>query len=257
MDLQLNYTKMLHTVVFLALFAAAVHCMFSQIFSILTYRCTYNKNYLISAHKNVFSAGVPQPQPFIVGGRETTIDRFPFMVSLQTNGYDHFCGGSILDEYTILTAAHCVGRLSPLDVNRLYIRAGSSNWFEGGEKYNVTGIHIHENFNDEIGDRDNDIALLTLGRPLMFSRNVQPILLPHKKFKPLSADTVIVAGWGTRSYDNDDFPEILNYLDVRIVDQKVCKNAYSDWEPYVVTERQLCAGWMGIGNKDACQVCRY
>lgn len=42
----------------------------------------------------------------IVDGEDTTIEEFPHQISLRFLG-DHNCGGSIIDEYTILTAAHC------------------------------------------------------------------------------------------------------------------------------------------------------
>ena len=43
----------------------------------------------------------------IIDGTETEINEYPWMVSLQLSG-DHFCGGSIISEDWILTAAHCL-----------------------------------------------------------------------------------------------------------------------------------------------------
>ena len=57
-------------------------------------------------------AGIPQDK--IVGGTEVVPNSLPFQVSLQRRGilpnsaYSHICGGSILDDHTILDAAHCV-----------------------------------------------------------------------------------------------------------------------------------------------------
>lgn len=51
------------------------------------------------------------PEDKIVGGTEVTPNSLPFQISLQRksgNTYAHMCGGSILDETTILDAAHCV-----------------------------------------------------------------------------------------------------------------------------------------------------
>lgn len=42
----------------------------------------------------------------IIGGEETTIDKFPYQVSLMSYGY-HICGGSIINKNHVLTAAHC------------------------------------------------------------------------------------------------------------------------------------------------------
>lgn len=58
----------------------------------------------------VSASPVPQWEeintPQIVGGTVAQAGDFPFIISLQKNGA-HFCGGSLLDSTTVLTAAHC------------------------------------------------------------------------------------------------------------------------------------------------------
>ena len=44
----------------------------------------------------------------VVGGIEATPHSWPWQVSLQT-GRGHFCGGSIINEQWVLSAAHCAG----------------------------------------------------------------------------------------------------------------------------------------------------
>lgn len=44
--------------------------------------------------------------PLIVGGRATTIERFPWQLSLRSKG-SHRCGASVITENRALTAAHC------------------------------------------------------------------------------------------------------------------------------------------------------
>ena len=48
----------------------------------------------------------------IVGGQETEVHEFPYQVGIgpKGDGYGHFCGGSIISQQWILTAAHCVIR---------------------------------------------------------------------------------------------------------------------------------------------------
>lgn len=45
----------------------------------------------------------------IVGGKPINIEEVPYQVALNlnVNGLQHFCGGSILSEKFIMTAAHC------------------------------------------------------------------------------------------------------------------------------------------------------
>lgn len=55
----------------------------------------------------------------IVGGEETAIEEYPYQISLEY-GSSHRCGGSILDEETILTAAHCTSGLDMGFVIKIY-----------------------------------------------------------------------------------------------------------------------------------------
>jgi trypsin len=59
--------------------------------------------------------------PAIVGGVPAVAGDFPFIVSLQKNG-QHFCGGSLLDSTTVLTAAHCADGQT---TSGLTVRAGT------------------------------------------------------------------------------------------------------------------------------------
>ena len=64
----------------------------------------------------------------IVGG-QIAPSPIPWQVSLQIGGA-HFCGGIILDTFTILSAAHCFQRDL---VDGYSIRAGSIKWSSGGQ----------------------------------------------------------------------------------------------------------------------------
>jgi hypothetical protein len=70
------------------------------------------------------AAAVPQfhtDAAQIVGGVTASQGDFPFIVSLQKSG-SHFCGGSLLNANTVVTAAHCgVGQTA----SSIRVRAGS------------------------------------------------------------------------------------------------------------------------------------
>jgi trypsin len=57
----------------------------------------------------------------IVGGEAASAGDFPFIVSLQKSG-SHFCGGTLLNANTVLTAAHCTVDQT---ASSLTVRAGS------------------------------------------------------------------------------------------------------------------------------------
>jgi trypsin len=73
-------------------------------------------------------SAVPPPQEEaevsameIVGGTPAAAGEFPYIVSLQSGGR-HFCGGALLNAYTVVTAAHCSTGTSPSSVR---VRAGT------------------------------------------------------------------------------------------------------------------------------------
>ena len=50
--------------------------------------------------------GVPTAAP-IVGGQDADVNEYPWQIRLEYDG-DFYCGGSIINNKTVLTAAHCV-----------------------------------------------------------------------------------------------------------------------------------------------------
>lgn len=62
-----------------------------------------------------------EQENLIVGGEDAVVGDFPYIVSLQQGG-SHFCGGTLLNANTVMTAAHCSTGTDPGSVT---IRAGS------------------------------------------------------------------------------------------------------------------------------------
>merc|ERR1719477_576210 len=67
-----------------------------------------------------------RPLPYIVNGYEAIKHEYPFMAALM-NRQRQFCGGSLIDDNHILTAAHCVAHMSKYDVQNLRVRLGDHN----------------------------------------------------------------------------------------------------------------------------------
>ena len=70
----------------------------------------------------------------IVGGKPAP-SPIPWQVSVQRgdyqNGYSHFCGATILDEFTLISAAHCFD--GEMETSSKVIRAGSTKKSSGGQ----------------------------------------------------------------------------------------------------------------------------
>jgi secreted trypsin-like serine protease len=117
----------------------------------------------------VLANAVPTPKdiaisPFIVNGTSAKIEEFPFMASLQweynATAWLHYCGGTILNDFYVLTAAHCVYGDKP-EGNRVeYGRTVIMNDLgaSGGGIVFFEKIIWHEKYNKD--SYINDIALI-------------------------------------------------------------------------------------------------
>ncbi|OGS12275.1 MAG: hypothetical protein A2234_08420 [Elusimicrobia bacterium RIFOXYA2_FULL_58_8] len=172
----------------------------------------------------------------IVGGVEAVRGEFPFIVSLQSNSYGHFCGGSLIKKNWVLTAAHCVegGYL-----NSIVIGLHKLSLMEGTEKF--TALQVVKNPNWNRNNMDYDFALIQLDAASKFP----PVSLNSKE---LTGKTdFVTTGWGTTS-EGGEISDTLLKVAVPMVLNKVCEAAY----PGQLTDRMLCAGYEA-GGKDSCQ----
>lgn len=181
----------------------------------------------------------------IVGGAETTIDYFPWQVSM-TYHRNHRCGGSIISHYHVLTAAHCTHRINAAAIG---IRAGSSSSNSGGVLIAVYRIFQHPSYSNQANDYD--LTVLKLSLPLTFGKNINPIQLPDYMESVLPGIQTWVTGWGDNKESGGTRPTQLHYTTVPIVDNRVCANAYA--RQTQITNSMICAGYYKIGGRDACQ----
>lgn len=176
----------------------------------------------------------------IVGGNDTSIEQHPWQISM-TNFGSHRCGGSILTERKIVTAAHCVrGTL----LQYVVVRAGSTLRTSGGFLAPVERIIEHESYNVPTY-LHNDVAVMFLSTPLTFSLTIAPIRLAEMGDIVPGGTIATVSGWGNTE-EGGSPPEVLQVVSVPIVDFETCREAYDGINP--VTEGMICAGDEGIGS---------
>ncbi|XP_039765594.1 vitellin-degrading protease-like [Pararge aegeria] len=179
----------------------------------------------------------------IVGGEDVDITEVPYQVSLLSRGR-HSCGGAIIDNDIILTAAHCVIGSS---ARNLQIRAGSSSSQTGGQLYQVGDFVFNPEFT--YSKMDSDVAILWLATQLEFSDSVAPIPLFDAGEEINDGDLTVVSGWGN-TRENGGTPRTLQVALIPKVSAEVCSDAYAP--RYTITPTMICAG-MPEGGKDACQ----
>ncbi|XP_040563761.1 trypsin-1 [Lepeophtheirus salmonis] len=177
----------------------------------------------------------------IVGGTEAQPHSIPFQVSFQRKNGFHFCGGSILDETTVITAGHCCKGFSINDV-QVVVGAHDFNSPEGTEQtQNIVKITYHENFASK--GINNDICLLEVEHPFEFNDNVKPVTLPENEFTPTGE--VVVSGWGTLRANGNSSP-VLRTVTLNMVPYLRCYINYIGG----LDESMICASGKG---KDSCQ----
>ncbi|MBI5387364.1 MAG: trypsin-like serine protease [Verrucomicrobia bacterium] len=193
-------------------------------------------------------------QPRIVGGVNANIADYPYQVALIYQPYNpnnirpnQFCGGSILNDRWILTAAHCSVGQNPAGVA---VAVGITDLTQptGGQIFNVDRIVIHPNYNPGTGE--NDIALWHLMAPISFFGNY--VASPVRPVTPAEANAGLtdpgvmttITGWGTLS-SGGAAPNILQVGACPIT-------ATSAYPIGVITPDMIMAGY-AQGGIDTCQ----
>ncbi|CAG9129018.1 unnamed protein product [Plutella xylostella] len=202
---------------------------------------------------SAYTASVPAPaQQRIVGGRPTTVNKYPFAGNIQINEFgivwDSACGGSLISATAVLSAAHCFG----FPARSYGVRLGSSSAISGGTVYNVASYVRHPEYTNLV---ENDVAILKLARPAIFSDVVRAASIPARVY-PIADGTELTAiGWGIL-ISGGTKPEILQEVQFNKVNTAVCAERYralhanTTLENRKVTDRMLCAG--GDGGKATC-----
>ncbi|XP_075287795.1 transmembrane protease serine 2 isoform X2 [Opisthocomus hoazin] len=184
----------------------------------------------------------------IVGGSAATLGQWPWQVSLHVQD-THVCGGSIITQQWIVTAAHCVEGKQFSDPSNWRVFAGILNQnemiFRNG--YKVQQIISHSDYDTD--SKDNDVALMKLETPLSFTDAVQPVCLPNSGMMFQSAQQCWISGWGAE-YQGGKTSDNLNYAMVSLIETSVCNSVYI--YDGLVLPTMVCAGYLQ-GGIDSCQ----
>lgn len=181
----------------------------------------------------------------IVGGVQLPAGERPWMVSLQSNNGDHYCGGSLIAPDWVLTAAHCVEGENASDI-RVAADFISLRRPNEDATASVSEVIIHPDYNS---DTPADIALLRLDSGI---EDVDLLTLADEdvmnNYAP-GGTLMSVSGWGVTREDGE-IPNLLRTVDLPLVTNEQCNsaNAYDG----DISNTEICAGYQR-GGKDSCQ----
>ena len=173
--------------------------------------------------------------PRIIGGAESIPNSRPWHVFIVDGLGGLFCGGSLIDERHVLTAAHCLpSRLAEGVVAVLGLHSISNFSTPQTQVIGADRLFIYERFISV--ERGDDIAIIRLRRPAQFNDFVSPICLPGPQ--PVENDPVVVAGWGVTNTTILMLSSVLQEASIRV--RNVLTNV--TYAPLFNPERQIGAG---------------
>lgn len=190
-------------------------------------------------------------RPRIIGGSATSFSAAPWMVQLWYFNDDDtaiFCGGTLVAQNKVLTAAHCV---SGLDWAANGVVVGGTTVWGGTEDSPVSEVKsqwVHASYNS--GTVENDVAVLTLATPMNFGTLPLAANTDTSVYAPGTQATVY--GWGVTDSapDSQSFPDSLQHLAMPLNSDSACKSNLDGavGAGSFVIGHMICAGVGGTGD---------
>jgi secreted trypsin-like serine protease len=188
-----------------------------------------------------------KPTAEIVGGATAPAGKWPWQVALLDANIPNkfkaqFCGGTLVDELFVVTAAHCiVGSKSEIQV-----LTGTQSLVDGGQRHDIDRIVRHPQYRPATSDYD--IAVIKLSAPAVGIKTARLLPLTQEPSLAAAGDVSFVTGWGNLLSSGTRYPKELQQVQVPIVSRSDCKDSYGA----EITGRMICAG-LPAGGKDSCQ----
>ncbi|XP_053672731.1 brachyurin-like [Anopheles nili] len=194
-----------------------------------------------------------QPPHRVTNGQEATPGQFPYQIALLSNfpTGTGLCGGSVLTNNYILTAAHCVisGATTLALSGTAIIGAHNRNVVEPTQQridFTTAGISAHPQYTPT--NIRNDIAVVRLNSPITFNDRVQPARLPARSdTRQFGGFTGTVSGFGRTSDASTATSAVVMFTSNPVMTNADC---ISQWNTVLIQPQNICLS--GEGGRSAC-----
>merc|ERR1712168_352030 len=196
---------------------------------------------------NDCKCGLASRQTRIVGGTVTEVNEYPWQVGLVGSGGSRpFCGGSVIGDRWVLTAAHCTGSSS---IQVLLGEHDTSSSNDNVVRKNVVRVIDHPSY--DRSTLDYDFSLLQLDSAIDFASNehIRPVCLPSDDSNTYAGQQATVTGWGTTSSGGSTSSTLREVVVQVLSNTERTNKGYTTSD---ITANMICAG-VEAGGKDSCQ----
>ncbi|KPP66066.1 chymotrypsin-like [Scleropages formosus] len=192
-----------------------------------------------------YGCGVPAISPVITGysrivnGEEAVPHSWPWQVSLQDFTGFHFCGGSLISENWVVTAAHCGVRTSHRVILGEHDHDSNS---EAIQTMKVGGVFQHPSYNPFT--IDNDITLVKLASPAILNSHVSPVCVAETGDNFPGGMKCVTTGWGLTNHNALETPPLLQQAALPLLTNTECQRFWGN----KISSVMICAGAAGASS---------
>jgi trypsin len=193
----------------------------------------------------------------IVGGTAATVGYWPHQVQILIDG-NFVCGGSLIAADLVVCAAHCTLYAGEVGIKR-HTNPNSgqgppSSSSSEGEVIRIATKKNHPLYKTAGAGSSYDIALYHLEKPVSLSVYgvADFVSLNSDASVPLNDQPLTVTGWGATT-QGGQASSVLQQVEVDYIPNNVCGGPDTTYMASAIHEDMMCAGHLGVGQKDACQ----
>ncbi|XP_047106454.1 brachyurin-like [Schistocerca piceifrons] len=179
----------------------------------------------------------------IIGGVEASLGQFPWQAAVRLDG-SAFCGGSLITENCVLTAAHCAYGTTSFTISLGTLSSAENP--EGALTQTSTDAVVHQDYWTDGSTTDNDVAVVHLSEMVTLTDTIKTVRLASQVDKTYNYWTATLSGWGKVSDESQTVSPTLMYVDLVVIRNEDCEEAF----PGAISIDHICT--RGATNESPC-----